>query len=139
MFSNERDQLRNTYFETWRKHQQQLPVAPLEAQLLAVILAHPEYHAILNDPETYQSHDFVETNPFLHMSLHLAIREQVGTDRPQGIREIYQRYCVTFQNSLLAEHQMMACLAEMLQEAQQTGKMADDMVYLAALRKNMAR
>lgn len=133
MFSNNRDEMRLVFFNAWRKHLQHLPVEPLEAQLIEIILLHPEYHTLLSDPEN-QHQDYDETNPFLHLSLHLAIREQVGTDRPAGIKKIYQDLCVKQQNILHVEHMMMNCLADILWQAQQSGNMPDEAVYLVQLK-----
>ena len=71
MYSAERNELRKVFFEAWRKHQNQLVIEPLEEKIIHIILKHPEYHALLNQPEDFQEKDFDETNPFLHMSLHL--------------------------------------------------------------------
>lgn len=132
MFSNDRDELRKIFFEAWRKHQSQLPVEPLEAQIIDIILMHPEYHAVLNHPE--KSIDASGENPFLHLSLHLAVLEQVNTNRPAGIQAIYQQLCVKVNSRLAAEHLMMECLANALWQAQQSGKMPDEENYLACLR-----
>ena len=114
-----------------------MPVEPLESQLIEIILLHPEYHALLNEPENLQADQFTETNPFLHMSLHLALREQVSTNRPKGILEIYQAVCSQFQDVHLAEHHMMECLANILWQAQQSGQMPDEQVYLELLKRSL--
>ncbi len=134
MFSTERDQLRKKFFDAWQKHLNQSPVEPLEAEIIQVVLLHPEYHVILNDLDTYQARDFAEGNPFLHMSLHLAMREQLRTNRPHGIVAVFQRYCQKFQDPHVAEHQMMEVLTQVLWQAQQEGKMPDEQVYLELLR-----
>jgi hypothetical protein len=135
MFSNDRNELRQVFFAAWGKHQQQLPIEPLEAQLIEIMLLHPEYHHILNDPENFQAENFDAENPFLHLSLHLAIREQVSTDRPAGIKEFYKTLCQKTGDALVAEHQMMDCLADILWQAQQSGTMPAEEVYLASLQK----
>ncbi len=135
MSTSERDELRHIFFEAWRKHQQKLPVEPLENQIINIILLHPEYHMILAHPENYQAKDFTETNPFLHMSLHLALREQIATNRPTGIKEIYQQLYKKTPDILTVEHQMMECLAQILWDAQQAGKIPDEKNYLDNLRK----
>jgi len=137
MFSNDRNELRQVFFETWDKHQKQLPLTPLQAQLMDIIMLHPEYHALLNDPENLQENDFPEENPFLHLSLHLAIREQISTDRPAGINEIHRRLCHTFKDAHLAEHNMMECLGRVLWEAQKTHELPDENSYLEMLKQNL--
>lgn len=135
MFSHDRDEYRKVFFESWRKHQTEQFLEPLEGQLVEIMLLHPEYHALLNQAENYQTKDFSEDNPFLHMSLHLGIREQVATNRPAGIREVYLQLCEKNQNVHLAEHQMMEYLATVLWEGQKNGKMLDEQEYLEGLKK----
>ena len=132
--SNNRNEARNIFFTAWQKHLQKSPVEKLEAQIIDIILQHPEYHYILNDPDTYQTKDFEGENPFLHLSLHLALYEQISTDRPHGIKQIYQDLCEKFPDALTTQHSMMKCLAEVLWEAQQTGVMPDENNYLSRLR-----
>jgi hypothetical protein len=131
----ERDELRKVFFESWRKHQSRLPIEPLEAQLIDIILMHPEYHDLLNQPENVAIENFNETNPFLHMSLHLAIREQVATNRPQGIQLIYEKLCEKYSDVHIAEHHILECLADMLWQAQQNDKMPDEKIYLERLKQ----
>ncbi|MDR3476895.1 MAG: DUF1841 family protein [Gammaproteobacteria bacterium] len=133
--TTERDELRKVFFEAWRKYQLRSPIEPLESQLINIILLHPEYHALLSQPDNLQVENFNETNPFLHMSLHLAIREQVATNRPPGIQQIHQHLCEQFNDVHNAEHHMMECLADILWHAQQSGKMPDEQVYLERLKK----
>ncbi|HJV10096.1 MAG TPA: DUF1841 family protein, partial [Burkholderiales bacterium] len=83
MFQPTRDQARDTFFEAWRKYRTGQPVVGIEALALEVILQHPEYHAALNDPERTRQREYVdESNPFLHMSLHVALEEQLSIDQP---------------------------------------------------------
>jgi hypothetical protein len=133
--TNERDHARKVFFDAWEKHQSQAPLEPLEAQLIDIILMHPEYHEVLSHPDDYQEANFSDENPFLHLSLHLAIREQVSLDRPAGIKTIYKNLLTKHQDILMAEHQMMNCLALILWDAQQNGKVADEKVYLEKLRQ----
>jgi hypothetical protein len=135
MFSNDRNQLRKVFFDAWQKHKQQLPLEALDAQLIDIMLLHPEYHAILSDPERFQTEDFLAENPFLHMSLHQAIREQINTNRPVGIKEIFAGLCHKLTDQLLAEHVMMECLGQTLWDAQQNKMMPDEQSYLEKLRK----
>ena len=90
LFSGEsRARMRRRYVDAWRKFQAREPLEPLEAQLAAVIAEHPEYISSLEAGEEALGADFTpeggRENPFLHMGLHLAIREQVATDRPADI------------------------------------------------------
>lgn len=134
MYSNNRNQLRHIFFAAWEKHQQQFPLEPLEKQIIEIILLHPEYHTLLSDPERFQDQDFVaDANPFLHLSLHLALREQIQTDRPLGIRKIYQTLCKKRRDTLLVEHRMIECLERILWEAQQNKIPPNERNYLAYL------
>jgi hypothetical protein len=137
MFQLERDQTRQFFFEVWRKHQNAQPLEPLETMVLEIILMHPEYHHYFAKHDTIV--DFLpeqrQTNPFLHLGLHIALREQFGTDRPPGILSIYQSLASKNNDLHAVEHQMMDCLAEVLWTSQRNGTMPDEQAYLVCLRK----
>ncbi|TAL60552.1 MAG: DUF1841 family protein [Legionella sp.] len=128
---------RRMYFQSWEKYQQKLLLLPLEEQIVQVILAHPEYHHYIENPGKYHEHtyypEFGDTNPFLHMGLHLGIREQIATNRPQGIAEVYQTLCKQYKDPLHVEHLMMEQLAECLWLSQKNNLPPDEMQYLQAL------
>jgi Domain of unknown function (DUF1841) len=134
-----RDRLREMYADAWRRHRQGLPLEPLHAQIVAVIELHPEYHALLESGAEALARDYTPdggaTNPFLHMGLHLAIREQVGTDRPAGIRAVHAALTRRLGDEHAAEHRMIECLAEALWQSQGSGRPSDEAAYLAALRR----
>jgi cell fate (sporulation/competence/biofilm development) regulator YlbF (YheA/YmcA/DUF963 family) len=134
-----RDQLRNSYVIAWRKFRAGEPLAPLDQQLAAVIAEHPEYHALLeHDPRVLGAEftpELGQQNPFLHLGLHLAIREQVATDRPAGIAAVYTTLAQRLGSSLEAEHRMFEALGEALWQAQRTGSMPDEARYLDRLRQ----
>ncbi|MDB6089937.1 MAG: hypothetical protein JWN85_2721 [Gammaproteobacteria bacterium] len=133
-----REQMRRMYLDAWRKFTAQAPLEPLEAQLAAVIAEHPEYVTWLESGERALTADFSpeagRQNPFLHMGLHLAIREQVATNRPAGIAEVHQRLSARLGDTHAAEHAMLESLAEALWEAQRSGQPPDEQVYLERLR-----
>jgi len=133
-----RDELRLFYLEAWRKYRERLPMEPLEAQIADVIALHPEYQAALENADALDK-DYTpesgQSNPFLHMGLHLAIREQVSTDRPQGIRVAFDAAVKKFGSPHDAEHQLIECLAEALWDAQRSGRAPDEMAYLERVRK----
>jgi hypothetical protein len=132
-----RDELRQRYVKAWQRHRDGMPLEPLDAQIADVIALHPEYHAFLEDPEASNESFAVEqgrSNPFLHMGLHLAIREQVGTRRPAGIDAIHQRLAQRLGDIHEAEHRMIEVLAEILWEAQRAGIAPDEQRYLERLR-----
>jgi hypothetical protein len=134
-----RDRLRGMYAEAWRRHREGLPLEPLQAQIVAVIELHPEYHAVVESGAEALARDYTPeggtTNPFLHMGLHLAIREQVGTDRPAGIRAVHAALTRRLGDAHAAEHRMIKCLAEALWQSQASGRPPDEAAYLAALRR----
>ncbi|MDT8311017.1 MAG: DUF1841 family protein [Methylophaga sp.] len=139
MFGQDRDTLRQYYHQVWQKWQQQQPLSALERQVAIVIQEHPEYHDALTNTQHTQQEYFVEngqSNPYLHMGLHLAIREQVATNRPTGITDIYQQLLQQQNDEQLeTEHLMMECLAESIWQAQRSQQMPDEAAYLQALRQ----
>ncbi|MGD8911909.1 MAG: DUF1841 family protein [Candidatus Thiodiazotropha sp.] len=134
MFSGDRDQLRQVFFEAWRKYQAGNEMEPLEKMVASVIAQHPEYHAMLNNRERSLAQEFHgqtgESNPFFHMGMHISLLEQISTDRPVGISERYRRLCQRMGEAHEAEHQLMECLGRMLWEAQSANRMPDEEAYL---------
>jgi hypothetical protein len=121
MFSTNRSEMRTIFFEAWRKYCEQLPLEALEMQIVNIILQHPEYHALLKQRDTYQEQDFDENNPFMHLSLHLAINEQINTNRPHGIQAIFRTFREELDDIHQAEHRLMDCLTDFLWQAHQSG------------------
>ncbi len=122
------------YLDAWRKSQQGEILSPLEAQIAAVISDHPEYHTAVSS-EAPAEVPQGQTNPFLHMGLHLALRDQVATDRPAGIADAYRRRTEQCGDAHAAEHQIIDCLAETLWEAQNQGIPPDEQKYLERVRQ----
>ena len=137
MFNPSRDQARDFLFEAWRKYRAKEPLSALETIAVEAISQHPEYHALLENRDKYVERDYApeqgETNPFLHLSMHLAIREQIAIDQPPGVRAAHQKLSQKLDSVLDAEHQMMDCLAEMIWQAQRNKSAPDASVYLACL------
>ena len=131
-----REQLRRMYLEAWRKYCAAQPLEPLEGQIAAVITEHREYVPLLESPAAIEA-DFTpeggRENPFLHLGLHLAIREQVATDRPAGIARIHRDLTHRLGDAHAAEHAMLERLAEALWEAQRRGELPDEQHYLQRL------
>jgi hypothetical protein len=123
------------YADTWQKRCDKIPLTPLEAQIADVIEWHPEYHADVMGDELNKDYtpDAGKTNPFLHMGLHLGIREQIATNRPSGITSIYSTLTARIGDAHLTEHRMIDCLAETLWEAQSQNTAPDEQKYLASL------
>ena len=141
-FDKTRDNLRRDWLTAWQRHSAQLPLTPLEAQLVDLIAAHPEYHAWLERGDEVLQDEFSpeggRINPFLHLSMHMALREQVGTDRPSGIRAVHARLAAR-SDAHDAEHQMMEALGRALWEAQRAGRMPDERLYLEDLQRLASR
>lgn len=140
MFGNDRDSMRRFYVETWRKAQEGAPLEPVERLVAEVIADHPEYQPLLaGDAEAVMARDYTpeegQTNPFLHMGLHIALREQAGADRPPGIRALSEQLGRHLGNRLEAEHRLMDALGETLWEAQRAGREPDDTAYLERVRR----
>lgn len=137
IFSQDRNTLRRMYAEAWRKRLDGRPLSPLEEQIAAVIELHPEYHDQISGGDIDE--DFVpeagRSNPYLHMGLHLGLREQVATDRPQGIAAIFTKLAAKLGDPHEAEHRMIECLAETLWEAQRDSRPPDEALYLERLEK----
>ncbi len=129
---------RQLFFSSWAKFQQKKPLLPLEQQIVDVIISHPEYQCIIENPKDYQNTNFFpemgETNPFLHMGLHLAIREQVATDRPAGMARYYGLLIDKIHDPMKVEHLMMDQLAETIWLAQKNHQMPDEQAYLNRLK-----
>jgi hypothetical protein len=135
--SYSRDQLRQTYSDAWRKFRAGVPLAPLEAMIADVIGLHPEYQPMLRDAEAslaFAPDAESGENPFLHLGLHLAVREQIAVDRPPGVRDLLERLQARFGNRHDAEHILMEALAEALWEAQRSGRPPDVARYLGLAR-----
>ena len=139
LFGQNRDALRRFYVETWRKHREQLPLQPLEALVAEVIALHPEYHALLEDEEQALSQEFSaesgQGNPFMHMGMHLGLREQLTTRRPAGIESVHEKLAKRLGDVHEAEHRMMECLGQAMWEAQRSGLPPDENAYLECLRR----
>ena len=136
-----RDQLRLAYAQAWAKHLARSPLAPLEAQIADVIGAHPEYQRIVADADTAVGFEpgsgQAEENPFLHMGLHLAVREQISIDRPAGIRDLLRQLQAHYGDWHRAEHALMEALGEELWTAQRDGRAPDERQYLVLARKRL--
>ena len=134
-----RDDLRRIYIAAWRKRREGLPMEPLEMQVADVIALHQEYQAMLEQPDEILERDYTpeggQSNPFLHMGLHLAVRDQVATDRPAGVRAAFERLATREGSAHAAEHAMIECLAQALWEAQRAGRPPDEAAYLATVQR----
>jgi len=135
----DRSGLRRHYLEAWRKHRAGSPLGPLEDQIVTVIEQHPEYHTLVEDDPQSLGRDYTpesgQSNPFLHLGLHLAIREQVATDRPAGIAAVHRELSRRLGDTHQAEHRMLERLGEALWLSQRTGRPPDEAAYLESLHR----
>ena len=138
MFGDNREQLRRMYVEAWRKQRAGEVLSPLEAMIGEVVAMHPEYHGLLEQGEEALERDFLpeqgESNPFMHMGMHIAIREQLSTDRPAGIVAAIRALLAQVQDAHEVEHRVMECLGQSLWEAQRAGVAPDEAAYLRCVR-----
>jgi len=137
LFNPSRDEARNFLFESWRKRRAGELLTPLEDLAVQLIARHPEYFSVLEDPESHQEKNYSpeqgETNPFLHLMMHLTIEEQISIDQPPGIRAHFVRLTQQFESEHDAQHRMMECLSEMIWQAQRNHAQPDAAVYFACL------
>ena len=139
MFNPTREQVRQFFTEAWRKHQAKGVLTPLESIAVDWAVQHPEYHADLENPDALEAEYPVEqgrTNPFLHLSMHLAIAEQLSIDQPPGIRAAYQQLLATHDEHQ-ASHIIMESLGQVVWEAQRLGKPLDNDAYLDLIRRHV--
>ena len=130
-----REALRAAWREAWQRHEQRRPLEPMQVQMADVIALHPEYHALLRDVALEAEGTDAGANPFLHLGLHLALREQLGTNRPAGIAALLQRLLQRGASLHDAEHRMIGVLSEALWQAQRSGRAPDERTYFEALQR----
>ncbi len=137
LFSASRQEARQVFFSAWRKYLDEKPMEGVEGTIVQVALQHPEYHDLLAHPDKFEDKDYLpehgETNPFLHMGMHITIEEQLSLDRPRGIKTRFKALTLKQGDAHKAQHIIMECLAEMLWKAQRHGVAPDEKGYLYCL------
>jgi hypothetical protein len=143
VFAPTRDESRRFLADAWAKFRAGQPLTPLEQLAAELIGAHPEYHALLMDVDRHVDRDYApeagETNPFLHLSLHLAVAEQLSIDQPPGLRAHYERLRAALGDAHDAQHALVECLAEMIWQSQRTRTPPDAALYLDCVSKRVSR
>jgi hypothetical protein len=133
-----RDEIRQVYLDVWSKMREKQLLEPMESLIALVIEQHPEYHPWLSSPETLKQTEFPaesgQSNPFMHMGMHIALREQAFSNRPRGIQSLHERLCKKL-GQHDAEHAMMECLGQALWNAQRNNSTPDEQTYLDCLKK----
>ncbi len=141
MFNPSREDARRFFFETWRKYRAQAPLEGLEKTALEVLLLHPEYHGLLESEERNMDRDFLpedgQLNPFLHLSLHLALAEQISIDQPRGIRGLHAQLLGREHSQHDALHRLLECLGEIVWQAQRNHAAPDEEAYLDCIRRKL--
>ncbi len=130
--------MRQIFYDCWQLKHSGQPLDAMQSIIATIIELHPEYHALLEDPSSLEKDFSVEngeSNPFLHLSMHIALHEQLSGNRPAGIKNIYQQLCYQHGSAHDAEHAMMECLGESLWQAQHNGCTPDETAYLHCLKK----
>ena len=137
LFNPTRDEARHFFIESWRKHKAGEALSDQEKITARILEYHPEYHGFLSPDYVDQDWpvEYGETNPFLHISMHLAIAEQISIDQPFGVRALHQQLVQAANNEHDALHWMMEGLGEMLWQAQRYNLPPDPATYLNILRK----
>jgi hypothetical protein len=138
MFNPSREQVRQFFCEAWRKHVERLPLVGAEVTAADIAARHPEYHALLSDSAGALEKEWTpeggQMNPFLHLSLHLAIHEQVSVDQPAGIRAAFETLRAKM-DAHTAEHVLLECLGEIIFAAQKSGQQMDAVAYVDKIRR----
>jgi hypothetical protein len=134
MFNPTQDQVRRFFCDTFAKFEQKQLLSPLEDMAARWIVEHPEYHAVLGDVQMALQQDYTvdigKTNPFLHLSMHLTIAEQVSIDQPIGIRPAWQQLRAKLSSEHDAAHLIMEALGAMLWTAQRNGTAPNGQAYV---------
>lgn len=137
MFSSDRGTMRDVFYRAWTKHTRGETLEGVEALVVVIAQQHPEYHPLLQNPDSSRDRDYRpdngQTNPFLHMAMHIAIEEQITTDQPRGIRHRYQQLLTQWPDAHAVQHRMMECLAETIGQIAHGGQAPDETGYLACL------
>jgi len=139
MFNPTKDQVRDFFCLAWKKQQESGVLTPLESIAARWMVEHPEYHNLLSQPEVAKAQDFTvengQTNPFLHLSMHMSLSEQIQIDQPAGIRQISRQLMMRLDSEHSAHHQMMECLGRVLWESSQAGTEPNMQNYLEELQQ----
>ena len=143
MFAPSQNDVRNFFCETRRKLAGAAPLTPMEAVAADWIAEHPEYDAAFADlpaalAAVYDV-DAGRTNPFLHLSMHLSIAEQIGIDQPRGIKQAFELLRTRLGSAHDAHHEVMECLGEMIWASQRSGQPPDGEKYLECVRRRATR
>ena len=143
LFSNDRNELRQVFFNAWQKPKKPLPLEPMEQIIVNVLKLHPEYHSFFEKYESNIDKDFSpemgQVNPFLHLSMHISIHEQLSVNQPTGIANAFNQLMDITKDPHETEHIMMDCLGEMIWKAQRENTAPDEKLYFQCLQQQIQR
>ncbi len=143
MFNPSQADVRNFFFDVFEKINLKKELTDLEKIAFSIIIEHKEYHSILQNRDKYSNYQWTvemgETNPFLHLSMHMTIIEQLSIDQPFGIKAFYTELCNKFKHEHRATHELMDCLGEMLWVAQSNQQMPDAQIYLNCINRKLGK
>ncbi len=134
LYTQDRTEQRKILANAWQKFLNKQPLTPLEDQLAQVITLHPEYHALISNVDCEYFPEQGEVNPFLHINLHLSLREQLSIDQPLGIKGYYQKILSKVKDPHEAEHHMMDCIAQMIFASQKNNQPMNHQAYIDCLK-----
>jgi len=129
LYSQDRIKQRQFLARSWQKFTNNESLEPLEIQLTSIIQIHPEYHELINNVDSNYFPEQGEVNPFLHINLHLALRDQLSINQPSGIKKAYDELLAKLKDEHAVEHLMMDCIAEMIFSAQKDDAPIDHKAY----------
>jgi hypothetical protein len=143
MFAPNQNDVRRFFCDTYTKQRQGQPLTPMEAIAGEWIDLHPEYHADLADVDAALAAQYTveggKSNPFLHLSMHLTIEEQLSIDQPRGIKQAVELLAAKRGSMHDAQHEVMECLGEMIWASQRSGLPPDGHAYLDCVRRRATR
>jgi len=140
LFSNDRTELRQVFFNAWQKQQKSMSLEPMEQIIVNVLNLHPEYHSFFDTKDNLEkdfSPEMGQTNPFLHLSMHIAIHEQLSVNQPTGIADAFNQLMNKTKDPHETEHILMDCLGEMIWKAQRENAAPDEKIYFQCIKQKI--
>jgi hypothetical protein len=134
VFTSDRSKQRQYLKQAWEKYTSQEQLEPLELQLSKIVEQHPEYQNLIKNLDSEYFPEQGNTNPYLHINLHLTLQDQITMDQPKGIRDIHSQLIVKIKDAHEVEHMMMEHIAEMIFNAQKNNAAFDLDGYIQALK-----
>lgn len=137
LYSQDRATQRKFLFNAWQKFINKEPLEDLEKKIVEIIDIHKEYQHLINNIELDYPLEQNNINPFLHINLHLTLREQLAINQPFGIKQAYDSLVAKLKDSHLAEHLIMDCIVKMISSVQKTGTTINEKEYFDCIQKKI--